>query len=92
MTKGGYQIIDLNDVNHSNQVGVIHNGVYNKIKSTRKVILLSGIVFQGIKYNDMFVFPKYDDNNGFNMKIGNTDITIDENDVVTFLERADEPV
>lgn len=90
MIKGGYQIIDLNDVNHSNDVGVIHNGVYNKIKSTRKVILLSGIVFRGIKYNDMFVFPKYN-NTEISMKIGNIDITINENDVVKFIERVDEP-
>lgn len=91
MTKGGYQIIDLNDVNHINDVGVIHNGIYNKIKSTRKVILLSGIVFRGIKYNDMFVFPKYNYNTGISMKIGNIDITINENDVVKFIERVDEP-
>lgn len=56
MFKGGYQIIDLNDVNHViGSDATVHKGIYDKIKNTRKAILLSGVVVGGTEYHDMFV-------------------------------------
>lgn len=57
MSKGGYQIIDLKNKNHNIGESVYHEGIYDKIEGTRKVILLSNIVIENVEYHDMFVFP-----------------------------------
>ena len=43
MTKGGYQIIDLQNKELTLGVGMVYEGIYEKIESTRKAILLSGL-------------------------------------------------
>lgn len=56
MLKGGYQIIDLNGVNHViGSDATVHKGIYDKIKNTRKPIFLSGVRVGGTNYHDMFV-------------------------------------
>lgn len=55
MVKGGYQIIDFGSKNHTTNVGMVHEGIYDKIEGTRKAILVSGLVFSGTEYHDMFV-------------------------------------
>lgn len=57
MLKGGYQIIDLQNKNHELGVGMLHEGIYDKIEGTRKAILLSGITFEGSELHDCFVVP-----------------------------------
>lgn len=57
MLKGGYQIIDLEDKNHELGVGMVHEGIYDKIEGTRKAILLSGLKFEGSELHDVFAFP-----------------------------------
>lgn len=52
---GSYQIIDLKDIDLAIETPVKYDGYYNLIDNTRKVINLSGITINGIKYQDSFV-------------------------------------
>ena len=52
---GGYQIIDLESKNHSNSVGMMHKGIYDKIEGTRKPIMLTNVVIDNTEYHNMFV-------------------------------------
>lgn len=90
MKKGGYQIIDLNSHNHTSGVGVVHEGIYDKIESTSKPILLSGVVVDGVEYHDTFIFPCVNGSNyvsivGTNPTTNQTlIINIEDTDVATF--------
>ena len=90
MQKGGYQIIDLRDHAHTAGIGEIHEGIYDKIEGTRKAILLSGLILDGVEYHDIFIFPTVNGSNyvavvGENPTL-NTKIimNIEDTDVVTF--------
>ena len=55
MEKGGYKIVDLKDANITTTTQIIKN-IYDEIKSSyRKVILLSGVTINNVKFNDIFV-------------------------------------
>lgn len=58
MNVGGYQIIDLKNHNFEDGVGFIIDGIYDKIKATRKPILVSGVKFEGVELKDQFVMAK----------------------------------
>lgn len=84
--KGGYKIIDLKGVNHTPSVGMLHNDIYDKIESTNKNILISGLVCDGIEYNDFYINFKVTGSSYVGRAIlGNTsiNITITDTDVVT---------
>ena len=90
MVKGGYQIINLNNHNHTSGVGAIHEGIYDKIEGTKKPILLSGITIDAVEYHDTFIFPCVNGTN-FVAVVGRNPtlnkeyhINIQDNDVVTF--------
>ena len=87
MVKGGYQIIDLGDVDHRLDIGMVHEGIYDKIEGTRKAILISGLTVQGVEYHDVFVFPVVNESN-YTAKVvtplGAMVMTITDTDVVTF--------
>lgn len=55
MVKGGYQIIDLKNKTLTSGVGMVFDGVYNKVEGTRKPILVSGLNVGGTEYHDSFV-------------------------------------
>lgn len=90
MQKGGYQIINLNEHAHTSGVGAVHEGVYERIEGTRKPILLSGIVIDGVEYHDTYIFPTVNGTN-YVAVVGRNPTTneefvvnIQDNDVVTF--------
>lgn len=90
MVKGGYQIIDLGGHIHTSGLGVVHDGVYDKIEGTKKPILLSGIVLNAVEYHDTFIFPCVNGTN-YVAVVGRNPTTneeiiinIQDNDVVTF--------
>lgn len=90
MVKGGYQIIDLNNHNHTSGVGAMHEGIYDKIEGTRKPILLSGIVVDAVEYHDTFIFPTVNGSN-YVAVVGENPTTnerivinIEDTDAVTF--------
>lgn len=94
MTKGGYQIIDLQNKKLTKDVGMVFDGIYEKIKGTRKAILLSGLNVDGVEYRDIFVEtiklgPTYSlkcfaeaDNINFSGVV-----TIEDNDVVIAVDK-----
>lgn len=60
MTKGGYQILDLSGYKFLMSQTQNVPGAFEKIKGTRKVILVSGLNFDGKEYRDAFVNFDYD--------------------------------
>ena len=58
MKNGGYVIVDLGGVNMEYDKSTKIEGIYNKIKSGTKPLLISGIVINGVKYRDRFVSPE----------------------------------
>lgn len=94
MKSGGYQIIDLQNKKLTKDVGMLFDGIYEKIEGTRKPIMLSGLNVDGVEYRDIFVeiynlgstyslkcFTAYDDINFSGV------VTITENDVVTAVDK-----
>lgn len=61
MKKGGYQIIDLSAYKFTNGESQSIPNVYNIIKNTKKVVLISGLTVDDTEYHDMFtVFIPYE--------------------------------
>ena len=93
MVKGGYQIIDLKNKELQLGVGMVYDGIYDLLESTRKVVLVSGLNIDGTEYKDMFL------NFGvvgsefhaiIIFDITNTLlITINDNDIVTITQQID---
>lgn len=82
MSNGGYQIIDLKNIKLKVGTGTTIDGVYNKIKSTRKAILISGLNVGGTEYHDTFVELTVSGTNFTGTIYGKT-ITISNADLVT---------
>lgn len=82
MTNGGYQIIDLKNTKLTLGTGTKIDGVYDKIKSTRKAILISGLNVGGTEYHDTFVELTVSGTNYTGTIYGKT-ITISNADLVT---------
>lgn len=86
MKKGGYQIIDLKDTPLTTDSGaMVIDGLYSLIESTNKTILVSGIVIDGVEYNDTFVEFTEDGSNYVGTMYGKT-ITIQDNNVINITE------
>ena len=85
MTIGGYQIIDLKNTKLTVGTGTKIDGVYDKIKSTRKAILISGLNVGGTEYHDTFVELTVSGTNYTGTIYGKT-ITISNADLVTVNE------
>lgn len=58
MLKGGYQIIDLNFENFTLNVNNPNVNIKQKIDSTAKPLLISGLVLNGVEYRDFYLTPK----------------------------------
>lgn len=82
MLTGGYKIINLKNVEHTPNVGMVHEGIYENLENTKKVILVSGLNIDGKEYKDFYA---YIDVVGSNFVITFLDytITIADTDVVT---------
>ena len=52
---GGYQIIDLKNINFVSGTGQTVAGVYDLLKANRKAVLLTNIVIGGAEYRDTFI-------------------------------------
>lgn len=79
MIKGGYKIIDLQDVSISTEAVTI-DGIYEAIENSySKPLLLSGIVLDNVEKNDTYVTVTVSDTNyvitvyGYTITITNTD-------------------
>lgn len=97
MKKGGYQIIDLSAYKFTNGEPQIIKNVFNIIKNTKKVVLISGLTVDDTEYHDMFtVFMDYETFFcGLSQYEGNNICFVVENDgsvVVNVSEVNKEPV
>jgi hypothetical protein len=88
MNNGGYKIIDFNSVDRNNGVSMVYEGIYNDIESTRKAILVSGLVIDGNEFRDEIVKITY---NGTNVYLigENFVIEITDNDIVTCVDNSE---
>lgn len=82
MNKGGYQIIDLENKELTLGVGMVYNGIYDKVEGTRKPILISGLNIGGVEYHDTYVDFTVSGTN-FVGSVYGKNITISDVDVVT---------
>lgn len=58
MRKGGYRIIDLDDINFTLDVAMMIPAIHEEIEgSYRKPLLLSGLTVAGVEYADVYVTP-----------------------------------
>lgn len=81
MLKGGYQIINLDHTEFELDTGIVFDGIYNKVESTTKPILISGVNVDGYDYHDAYCEPIIFGNYIF-FKFNKFYIIIDDDDVV----------
>lgn len=88
MVRGGYTIIDLKNKNFKDSVGMVIDGIYDRIESTRKPIRLCNVVIDDKELRDVDVVFLGVSGSTYTatMIIGTTDysLTISDLDVVTF--------
>ena len=80
MRQGGYKIINLKGVN-VNTPGATIAGVYDAIKSTRKPIIVSGLVIGNKEFHDVFVNFK-SDGSTYSCTFDNVTLTVSNADLV----------
>lgn len=89
MNKGGYQILDFKNKPMSSGVGMVFEGIYDKLEGTRKPILISGLHYGGIEYHDFFATFHVDGSDyihaGDDINIFFS-IRINSNDIVTIID------
>lgn len=91
MLKGGYQIINFEETELTKDVGMVFSNIHDKITTTRKAILVSGLNIGGKLLRDVYVlFTEHGSNYEAyipNVYIDDTlvtiHITVNSNDVVT---------
>lgn len=91
MNVGGYQIIDLKNHNFVDNVDFTIEGIYNKIESTRKPILISGFQYEGKEMHNQFCSCVVNGSNydiTYHKSSGDIwiGITVQDNDVITVHE------
>lgn len=80
MLKGGYQIVDLKNIELSDQ-GFLFIGLYNQLLNNHdKVVMLSNINIEGITFKDYFVQPIVTDE-GIECTIGDKTLTVSSDDI-----------
>lgn len=52
---GGYQIIDLKNINFVSGTGQTVAGIYDLLEANRKVVLLTNIRIDGTEHKDTFI-------------------------------------
>lgn len=81
--KGGYQIIDFQDVNITTENGATVVGIYEEIEGThRKAVLVEGITIDGVEKRSCFVDCESGDNSFSFAAYGKT-FTIGHDDKIT---------
>lgn len=88
MIKGGYKIIDFQDINITPEAGITVVGIYETIEgSHRKPLLISGLTISGVEKNDCFVSCTAADNS-YSFSAYGYIFTITNEDVVSITAEA----
>lgn len=83
MRKGGYRIIDLDDINFTLDVGMMISGIHDEIEGRyRKPLLLSGLTVAGVEYADVYVTPVVNES-AYMISVYDFTIKVESTDVVT---------
>lgn len=82
MLRGGYQIIDLKHKKLVAASNISLPGIYNRIESTTKPLLLSNINVNGVEKHDSFITPTISGTN-YVITIYGLKLTIASSDIVT---------
>lgn len=88
MVKGGYQILNFNDTNFRVDIPMEIKGIYDKIEGTRKAILISGLIIDGVELHDFYAKPKVVGSSfvfdvlGYSVEISDIDIITITKDVI----------
>ena len=86
--RGGYLVIDLNNISFSNGVGIVVKNCYDRIESTRKPVRLCNVVVDEIEIRDIELINLHSIDSSFQatFTIGGSDISvmIEDTDVITF--------
>ncbi len=78
---GGYQIVDLKNINIVKNTQTVIPGIFNAITISDKPTLLTRIVINNVEYHDMFIQPNiYETSIGF--RLADWDIIIGSNNTV----------
>lgn len=81
--KGGYKIVDFEDINITTENGATVVGVYESIESShRKAILISGVTIDGVEKPDCFISCDISDGNYTFSAYGKT-FTVSNADKIT---------
>lgn len=79
---GGYRIIDLQNKQLTQEVGMIYPGIHSAIEGTRKRIVFSGLNIGGTEYHDIEAVPTVSGTSFvFNVPLGASTLTITVTDV-----------
>lgn len=81
MNTGGYQIINLENRPLTLNVGMVYDGIYDKIERTTKAILITGLTVNGFEKRDEFCTVTLS-GSGYVLHTRSYDITINDIDVV----------
>lgn len=83
MRKGGYRIIDLDDINFTLDVAMMIPAIHEEIEgSYRKPLLLSGLTVAGVEYADVYVTPVVNES-AYMISVYDFTIKVESTDVVT---------
>lgn len=85
--KGGYVILDLGNIKHKINTPVVHKGIYELLKSTKKPVIVTNVVLDNVEIRDSFTIWSgvEQEKEKFLMNYGRTMI-VAPNDEVTFTE------
>lgn len=83
MRKGGYRIIDLDDINFTLDVAMMIPAIHEEIEGRyRKPLLLSGLTVAGVEYADVYVTPVVNES-AYMISVYDFTIKVESTDVVT---------
>lgn len=80
---GGYLIIDCGEISFTTGVPKVIEGVYDRLESCSKAVLISGVELDGTEYGDVFVNLRVS-GSSFTGEFYSGAITINDDDEIIF--------
>lgn len=80
---GGYLIVDCGEISFTKGKPQVVSGVYDKLESCSKAVLISGVELDGTEYGDIFVSLRVN-GSAFTGEFYSGTITINDDDEIIF--------